>query len=141
MATHLQDTLVEEIFWRIARAFDPRWLSSWLSPSQSKEAFLAQLSASMARHAHRSVAVAELARSLGISQRTLSLRCATLLGDSPARVFLRFKIEQARELLSEGGISVKEVSDRFGFADPYHFSRAYKAVTGFPPSQTPANPD
>jgi AraC-like DNA-binding protein len=140
MSANLQDTLTEELFWRLARSFDHGLLSSWLAPSQEKERFLARLSAAMARHVHESLSIPELARGLGLSQRSLSLRCAALLGDSPARLFTRFKIEQARKLLAETEMSVKEVSDRFGFADPFHFSRVYKAMTGFPPSLTPNNP-
>jgi len=139
LTANLQDTLMEELFWRLARSFNPRLLSSWLAPSQPKEQFLARFSAAMARHAEHSISIPKLARSLGLSQRTLSLRCSSLLGDSPARLFLRFKIEQARRLLAETEISVKEVSHRLGFSNPYHFSRAYKAVTGFPPSRTPGN--
>lgn len=135
---NLQDTLMEELFWRLARSFEPRLLSSWLVPSQSKEQFLARFSAAMARYAHQSISVSSLARTMGLSPRTLSLHCTTLLGDSPARLFLRFKIEKARKLLAETETSVKEVSHRLGFANPYHFSRAYKAVTGFSPSRTPA---
>ena len=139
VTANLQDTLMEELFWRLARSFNPRLLSSWLAPSPPKEQFLARFSAAMARHADRSLSIPKLARSLGLSPRTLSLRCSRLLGDSPARLFLRYKIEQARRLLAETEISVKEVSHRFGFSNPYHFSRAYKAVTGFPPSRTPGN--
>ncbi len=81
---NLQDTFMEELFWRLARSFDPKLLSSWLAPSASKEQFLARLSSAMARHTHHSISVPKLAHSLGLSQRSLSLRCASLLGDSPA---------------------------------------------------------
>jgi AraC-like DNA-binding protein len=135
---NLQNTLVEELFWRLARSFEPRWLADWLAPSGLGEQFLARLSAAMDGLLYRPASAPELARLLGCSQRTLSLRCAKFLGDSPARLLLRFKIDHARRLLVETGISVKEASYRLGFANPYHFSRAYKAVTGFAPSRTPA---
>ena len=35
---------------------------------------------------------------------------------------------------SSGGL-VKEAASRVGFADPYHFSRCFKAVHGAPPSR------
>jgi AraC-like DNA-binding protein len=41
----------------------------------------------------------------------------------------------AAELLVESGGLVKEAAQRVGFADPYHFSRCFKAVHGLAPSQ------
>jgi AraC-like DNA-binding protein len=39
----------------------------------------------------------------------------------------------AAEYLVEHGGLVKEAAQRVGFADPYHFSRAFKAVHGVAP--------
>ncbi|MDR2463715.1 MAG: AraC family transcriptional regulator [Verrucomicrobiales bacterium] len=136
IGANLQDLLAEELFWRAVRAFDVKWLAPWLVSSRGRDRFLTRFFDAMAARAHRSLSVAELARALGVSQRTLHLRCVKLLGDSPARLFLRFKIEQARKLFVENEISVKEASQRFGFSNPYHFSKAYKTITGFAPSRT-----
>ena len=40
--------------------------------------------------------------------------------------------ETAEHLVENGGL-VKEAAQRVGFADPYHFSRAFKAVHGVAP--------
>ena len=39
----------------------------------------------------------------------------------------------AAEHLVENGGLVKEAAQRVGFADPYHFSRAFKSVHGVAP--------
>jgi AraC-like DNA-binding protein len=39
----------------------------------------------------------------------------------------------AAEHLVENGGLVKEAAQRVGFADPYHFSRCFKAVHGVAP--------
>ena len=54
-------------------------------------------------------------------------------GISPYQYLLRRKMNLAAELLVEHGTLVKEVAQRVGFADPYHFSRAFKSVHGVSP--------
>lgn len=56
-------------------------------------------------------------------------------GISPYQYLLRRKMNLAAEFLVDGRGLVKEVAQRVGFADPYHFSRCFKAVHGVPPSQ------
>ena len=44
------------------------------------------------------------------------------------------KIEQAKDLLSAGGISITEISELCGFSDVYYFSKTFKQICGMPPS-------
>ncbi len=52
---------------------------------------------------------------------------------SPYRYLLQRKMTLAAEDLIENGGLVKEVAQRVGFSDPYHFSRCFKAVHGIAP--------
>lgn len=52
---------------------------------------------------------------------------------SPYRYLLQRKMILAAEDLVENGGLVKEAAQRVGFADPYHFSRCFKAVHGVAP--------
>src|ERR1035438_1392738 len=54
-------------------------------------------------------------------------------GTSPYQYLLRRKMTMAAEHLVENGGLIKEVAARVGFADPYHFSRCFKAVHGVAP--------
>lgn len=40
---------------------------------------------------------------------------------------------EARRLLGFTPLSVKEIAARLGYADPFHFSRAFKGATGLSP--------
>jgi AraC-like DNA-binding protein len=53
--------------------------------------------------------------------------------ESPYRRLLRLKMNHAASRLQVPGILVKEVAAESGFADPYHFSRAFKSVLGISP--------
>ncbi len=56
-------------------------------------------------------------------------------GYSPYQYLLNMKIEKAKELLTVGTLSVKEVSFTLAFDSPYYFSRLFKAKTGVSPSK------
>ncbi len=59
-------------------------------------------------------------------------RAAT--GLSPRRFVTVERIQRARHLLRETGMNVGEVAAALGYADPFHFSRQFKAETGRSPS-------
>ena len=52
---------------------------------------------------------------------------------SPYQYLMRLKMNHAAECLREPGAMVKQVAEQVGFADPFHFSRAFKAVLGLSP--------
>jgi AraC-like DNA-binding protein len=60
-------------------------------------------------------------------------------GTSPYQYLLRRKMILAAEYLFETGGLVKEAAQCVGFADPYHFSRCFKAVHGVSPNQLRGN--
>lgn len=52
---------------------------------------------------------------------------------SPYQQLLRLKMNYAADLLQQPGSLVKTVAEQAGFADPFHFSRAFKSVFGLSP--------
>jgi AraC-like DNA-binding protein len=56
-------------------------------------------------------------------------------GLSPYQYFLQMKINKAKELLCQEDMSVKEVSFKLAFDNPYYFSRLFKKKTGVSPSR------
>lgn len=54
-------------------------------------------------------------------------------GYSPIDYFLRLKIQQASDCLETTDLSVKEVCFKFGFSDPYYFSRMFSKIMGQSP--------
>ncbi len=135
VSVHIQDAVMEELFWRLVRAFPASSLASWLLPQAVEKDFLARLRRCFAQNLHRAVSVQTMAAELGISERTLGLRCSELLRTSPARALLRFKIERARHLLRRTVMPVKAIAYQLGFTSPHHFSRAYKQIFHHAPTR------
>jgi AraC-like DNA-binding protein/quercetin dioxygenase-like cupin family protein len=54
---------------------------------------------------------------------------------SPYQYLMRLKMNHAAELLRAPDAMVKQVAEKVGFDDPFHFSRAFKAVLGVSPSE------
>ncbi len=52
---------------------------------------------------------------------------------SPYQFLMRLKMNLAAEWLQQPGALVKQVAERAGFGDPFHFSRAFKSVFGVAP--------
>jgi AraC family transcriptional regulator len=53
--------------------------------------------------------------------------------ESPYQFLLRLKMNLAAEWLQQPGALVKQVAERAGFSDQFHFSRAFKSSLGVAP--------
>lgn len=85
------------------------------------------------REPARAWSLPTLARHLGLTVASLARHFRSEAGESPSAWMRRRRIEHAQRLIAQG-LAVTEVAERLGFANPYHFSRVFKSVTGIPPS-------
>ncbi|MBQ7953996.1 MAG: helix-turn-helix transcriptional regulator [Clostridia bacterium] len=76
----------------------------------------------------------DLARISNISTVYFRKIFTKLYGVSPIHYLEIRKIEKAKELLNSEELSVTEIAATSGFKDVYHFSRAFKRITGFSPN-------
>ena len=77
--------------------------------------------------------VGHYAEALSVSAKHLSRLTHAALGKTAKRVIQDRRMLEARRLLGFTEEPVQEVAARLGFADPFHFSRAFKAATGRSP--------
>lgn len=56
------------------------------------------------------------------------------MGISPKQYIINLRLQRAKQMLCEGGLSTTKISEACGFASPYHFSRLFKKYIGMPPS-------
>jgi AraC-like DNA-binding protein len=130
----IQDCLLEAFFWRLMRAFEPVALSAEFRRLPRVEELREELLRQVEQLSDRPVPMSEFARKMRMSVRRLHSLCQSCLGQSAARLLLEARIRRAEDLIRFSGLSSKEVSDRLGFANPFHFSRAFRRVRGVPPS-------
>jgi len=98
----------------------------------AREAFL-RCKALIDAQVERLGSLAEIARAAGVETSSVCRWFRRYQGTSPYQYLMRRKMNLAAEHLIENGGLVKEAAQRLGFADPFHFSRAFKTVHGVSP--------
>jgi DNA-binding response OmpR family regulator len=76
-----------------------------------------------------------LATEVGLSRRQLERRLDSILGESPAAMIRRFRLERASQLLRARAGTVSEIAYSVGFTNPAYFARAFKKAYGEAPSE------
>lgn len=79
------------------------------------------------------LAVADVARRAGVSERYLRSLFASYLHVSPIDFVRRVRVAKAVELIQTTELSVKEISYRCGFSSPQYFARTFRQVYGASP--------
>ena len=75
------------------------------------------------------------AAAVNLSESHLRALFEKWLGESPKQFHTRYRIDQAKRLLSEQHLTISEVALQVGFNDIRHFSRVFKRLIGVIPSQ------
>lgn len=88
----------------------------------------------MQHHYYRSMAITEMARQLGISDRYLYNLFVESEGVSPKQYLGGLRLKRAKEMLAESSATITEVAISCGFADVLTFSRFFSEKTGMAPT-------
>ena len=78
----------------------------------------------------------DLAAKFNISPEHVNSIFKRELGETPTQYLHKIRAKEAYLLLIEGRHSVKEVAQVVGFDNEFYFSRIFKRVMGFPPSES-----
>ncbi len=79
--------------------------------------------------------VDEIAEKVGVSPNHLIRQFSKSVGVSPGRYLKLRRLECAKELLTQSGISVSTASELSGFSDPNYFSKVFRKENGISPSE------
>lgn len=111
-----------------------RMLSAEDSISPQTSALAKRTVAFMHQHYHHDLSRQEIAAGIGVNEDYLTRVFGRELGISPWDYLTRYRIAQARELLSGSLDSIGEIGRQVGFSDPAYFSRVFRRITGVSPS-------
>ena len=75
----------------------------------------------------------DLAQRVGISSSRLRALCRDARTESPTAMIWRLKVEHAIQLIRSTGLTLGEIADDCGYANPFHLSRAVRRHTGYSP--------
>lgn len=81
------------------------------------------------------ISSSKLAEAAGVSPSTLNAAFRKAFGTSVGKYALSVKMSEAKRLAATGRFSVKEIASKTGFSSQAHFSNAYRAFYGRPPSR------
>lgn len=75
-----------------------------------------------------------MARCVGLSEESLRRLCQQHLGHSPMAQCTRLRMQAAADILRHSNAKLESLAARFGYADAFSFSTAFRRVWGVPPS-------
>lgn len=87
------------------------------------------------RDPEKRIPVEAVAAELGLSYARFRRLFTRTYKVPPAEYRIRRRIEKIQSLLTGSDLPLKEIADRFGYADVYTFARQFKQCTGITPGQ------
>jgi len=104
------------------------------SRSTMPKARLNRVLAYIDERADENLRLTDLAKAAGMSIFHFAKLFKQSTGRSPHQYALARRVEKAKQLLRQEGVSVLEVSARTGFVDQRHFTKVFRRFTGFTPT-------
>src|SRR5436190_19150705 len=108
--------------------------SSALRRQEKEPSKLRDISTFVLEHVDEPLPVERIAKGVGMSPRTLSRWCREHLDESPAELVRRLRIDEARRLLAETPLPLKDITARTGLGDASTMWRAFTQHLGITPA-------
>jgi AraC-like DNA-binding protein len=83
----------------------------------------------------RDITIDDLAQRFGFSKTGFYRNWNSLFASSPVELITNVRIEEGRRLLLESRLSVKQIAQKAGFSNPYHFRRMFTRKYRLTPTQ------
>lgn len=82
------------------------------------------------------IKIQNLCQAAHISEVTLNRLCNKQVGMSPMQLLREIRCNEARKLLLESSLPIKEIGEKVGYKNNAHFSTVYRQVVGNTPIET-----
>ncbi len=118
----------------LRRSGNQAQFSSTLQRQEKEPPRLRDISTFVLEHIDEALPVQRIAEGVGMSVRTLSRWCREHLDESPAELVRRLRIDEARRLLEETSLPLKDISTRTGLGDTSTMWRIVPQQRGVTPA-------
>ncbi|HXI56605.1 MAG TPA: GlxA family transcriptional regulator [Polyangia bacterium] len=118
----------------LRRSGNQAQFSSALQRQEAEPPRLRDVATFILEHVDQALPVERLAAGIGMSPRTLSRWCRQHFDESPAELVRRLRVEEARRLLEETPLPLKDITARTGFGDASTMWRAFTQRLGVTPA-------
>ncbi len=109
------------------------WAMAHTSFNGTKSQLVNKVISLMSEHLETPRSINEIARSLGVSQKTLDTRVKDELNVTPQVVYKTLRLNQARKLVVGTDYPITEIAGRCGYENASAMTRAFKSQFGHPP--------
>jgi AraC-like DNA-binding protein len=99
------------------------------------QALFEQVSAYIHEHYNEHLTIPRLAEQSGVNRNRLAYVFNRYAGMGPGDYLLRYRLNQAKEMLLAANVPVREIAQAVGFSDPLYFSRVFKKQFGVAPRE------
>jgi transcriptional regulator GlxA family with amidase domain len=106
-----------------------------LERQEREAAHMRGVSAIVVEHLAEPLSVERLAQLAGIGARSLSRWCERELGETPAKLVRRLRLEEARRLLEQTALPLKAIAAQTGIGDSSTLWRVFIRSFGISPAQ------
>ena len=127
--------VAKELVLFLRRSGNQAQFSSTLRRQERAPSKLDDMYTFVLEHLDEPLPVARLAEGAGMSPRTLSRWFRTHLDESPAELVRRVRVDEARRLLEETDLCIKDISTRTGLGDVSTMWRVFTQHLGITPTE------
>ncbi len=133
MACHFTEILIK--LYRNGTELGERFYPNSQSRFIGKNSTVELIIEYMKDHLYDTVTLPDLCEHFMLGKSQLSLIFKEFTQKSPMQYYGELKIQEAKKLLREDTLSVSEITDLLCFTGIHNFSRSFKRITGFSPTE------
>ncbi|MBE6405193.1 MAG: AraC family transcriptional regulator [Lentisphaerae bacterium] len=132
---HIHSSMFRAVFHKILSLYRKDLLSEQFITQNAMRQEATKIQTVFHRNLARQPSLQELCKQTAMSRSSLYRACELYFNRSPRKAFLQYKMNHIYEFIKENPeISVKELSQIFGFKTQFHFSRLFTQEMGCYPS-------
>lgn len=109
------------------------WSTLNTSAPPEIDSVIKEMDAYIRLHYKESINISQLAEKYHFNHSYMTRTFKKQMGQSPLKLINELRINDAKKMLTDSPLSIREISEQLGFTDQHYFSRIFKDFTGVNP--------